>query len=89
VEGNAEALELEQEIAETQKQVDRLEIRNSHQEINRVQKDFQDVNAQLAGADPQNDYTAREPGAASGVHGADEMQPGGALEFDDDMFGER
>ena len=47
------------------------------------------MNAQLAGADPQNNYTAREPGAGSAVHDVDEMQPGGELEFDDDMFGEK
>ena len=45
------------------------------------------MNAQVDGADPQNNYTSREPLAGNGIHG-DEIQPA-ALEFDDEMFGEK
>ena len=47
------------------------------------------MNAQVDGTDPQNNYTSREPLAGNEIHDRDEIQPGAALEFDDEMFGEK
>tara|TARA_B110000285_G_C15117531_1_gene615062 strand:- start:77 stop:205 length:129 start_codon:yes stop_codon:yes gene_type:complete len=42
----------------------------------------------VEGTDPQNNYTSREPMAGNANHDVEEIQPG-ALEFDDEMFGEK
>ena len=46
------------------------------------------MNAQLDGTDPQNNYTGREPMAANAKQ-SEAIQPTAALEFDDEMFGEK